>query len=251
MTFGIVGQKQPFKVPEGTNQPRPAYNRIKSDLLNPQLANKVIVQLQSLPAPDGPTSHMMPLAPSRSEHVEKPAIYPIQAVCLDCTDDEAEKVLFKRLNASPQAVSIASDGVPNISSIAHTELSNVVALINEVKLVNLLEAPDFGLGQTAESKGILAGSLPSPETVSAGFNQITQQLMALGFATSNAVFPNHAGRFQIQHLSFQLCTVPAGLHPPQDRMSVITCRRILFVILLGLTPFRLVGAGDRSSAAID
>ncbi|KAJ8453691.1 hypothetical protein ONZ45_g19609 [Pleurotus djamor] len=74
-----------------------------------------------------------------------------------------------------------------------------------MRLIELVKAPNLGLGEPGDGKGILAGAVPTAETVIKGIEQITPQLMALGFATGRAILPNHQ-----------------GVHPPTDRMTVLT-----------------------------
>jgi hypothetical protein len=76
-------------------------------------------------------------------------------------------------------------------------------VFKDIHIVSLVKSPDLGLGQPGDGDGILSGALPTAETVIDGFEQITPQLMALGFATS--VWPDHK-----------------GVYPPTDRMSVLT-----------------------------
>jgi hypothetical protein len=78
-------------------------------------------------------------------------------------------------------------------------------VLSDLRLVNLVSAPDFGFGQPPDGKGILAGSVPTAALISDGVQLLGQQLLALGLATSQAVLPSHI-----------------GIYPPTDRMSCIT-----------------------------
>jgi hypothetical protein len=175
--------------------PRPALSQIKADLLNPHIANRVITQLHALPAPSGPSATgkepIVPVLALKPGDTATSVVYPIQAVSLDCTDDVADSTIFHQLPSEPQEE--GKPASPSMPSVAYADIEKLHLLFQDVKLVSLLEAPDFGFGQSIEGDGLLAGSVPDAVTVSQGVTQITQQLMALGFATSNAVFPNHAG----------------------------------------------------------
>jgi len=63
----------------------------------------------------------------------------------------------------------------------------------------------LGLGQAGDESGLLAGALPTAETVMNGIVQITPQLMALGYATGKTIIPDHH-----------------GIYPPTDRISILT-----------------------------
>jgi hypothetical protein len=128
--------------------------RVKSQLLDPKMAAKVITQLRALPA------HPNDAATNTN--------LPIHAVCL----------------ASVSAVS---------------------TILADVHLVNLLTAPNMGFGAPVTAQGLFAGSVPTAETVIDGIEQITPQLMALGYATGQAMLPDHK-----------------GVTAPTDRISVLT-----------------------------
>ena len=66
-------------------------------------------------------------------------------------------------------------------------------VFSEVNLVSLVTTPDLGLGGPPDGPGILSGALPSAQAIIEGVEQITPQLMALGYATGKAVMPDHAG----------------------------------------------------------
>ncbi|KAL5485027.1 hypothetical protein ACEPAI_7669 [Sanghuangporus weigelae] len=168
---------------------RAQMTRIKSDLMKPKSANKLIKKLRELPVPE--------------EHVEdtgvevstlavssKAGSAPIHAVCLESTESDVQTKHFSKLKEQ----SVISAGVDALSS-----------LFSELHIVDLLAAPDLGLGQPGDGEGLLAGAIPTAETVIEGAAKLTPQLMALGFATGKAVFPDHS-----------------TIYPPTDRMSVLT-----------------------------
>lgn len=194
---GVNGQLKPpsaSKLGKANNQ-----------LLSPDQANKVIAKLRTLPVPNGPE---LPGVEYAGEHVVSHAEGPIHAVCLDCTDEEAELYHFSQLSAGPETSSKKSKQPAQFSeapSIASANLSSLVPVLRSLHLVTLVSSPDLGFGQPPDGDGPLAGSVPSPAAVNNGMMEITSQLLALGFATSKAVFPEHA-----------------GVYPPTDRMSVLT-----------------------------
>ena len=184
--------------------------KANNQLLSPEHANKVIARLRMLPIPSGPE---LPGVEYAGEHVVSRAEGPIHAVCLDCTEEEADMYHFSRLSAGPDMpfsenkVDEPGPTVPSDApSIASANLSSLVPVLRSLHIVTLVSSPDLGIGQPPDGPGPLAGSVPSTGAVNTGMMEITGQLLALGFATSNAVFPDHA-----------------GVYPPTDRMSVLTC----------------------------
>ncbi|KAI0066106.1 hypothetical protein BV25DRAFT_1820980 [Artomyces pyxidatus] len=156
-------------------------SRVKTQLLAPKAANRLIAQLRTLPA-TGAASDAPQL--------------PIHAVCLPYTEEEATEKHFKLLQ---------SEAATETLGVATATLSSITAALADMHIVSLLAAPNFGLGAPASEPGILAGAVPSAATVIEGIEQVTPQLMALGYATGRAVFPDHS-----------------GVYPPTDRMSVLT-----------------------------
>lgn len=67
--------------------------------------------------------------------------------------------------------------------------------MNDVHIIDFINSPDFGLGQPGDGPGILAGAVPTPETIINGFEQITSQLMTLGFAIGENILPDHKGGY--------------------------------------------------------
>jgi hypothetical protein len=165
---------------------------VKAQLLKPKAANKVIAQLRALPS-----------FPNSSSHASEP----IQAVCLPYSDEEADAKRFSTLRNVKRPPPTTS---PSSSSKGNTAINAITDTFKDLHIVNLFTAPDLGLGGPGEGEGILAGALPSAETVLNGFTEITPQLMALGYATGKAVVPNHK-----------------GIYPPTDRLSILTCTSLV------------------------
>jgi hypothetical protein len=183
---------------------------VKAQLLKPKLAAKVIAELRALPA----------LANSAASHASSP----IQAVCLPYTDEEADQQYLsslrnlKQLPLSPppptttttttRAAEVTATTTSTLGSspALGATIESVAEAFRNLQVVNLLKAPDLGLGQPGDGPGLLAGALPTAETVINGVVQITPQLMALGYATGKAIIPDHH-----------------GIYPPTDRISVLTC----------------------------
>ncbi|KAI0305695.1 hypothetical protein B0F90DRAFT_1815277 [Multifurca ochricompacta] len=91
------------------------------------------------------------------------------------------------------------------STVASATIDSIAEAFRDLHIVSLFTAPDLGLGQPGDGPGLLAGAVPTPETVINGIVQITPQLLALGFATGKAIIPDHT-----------------GVYPPTDRISVLT-----------------------------
>ncbi|KAJ7462301.1 hypothetical protein B0H11DRAFT_2055015 [Mycena galericulata] len=166
---------------------KPRLSKVKSQLMQPTSANRVIAQLRVLPVLD-----------DESDGGKAPSA-PIHAVCLAHPDAEEHQLHFAKL--TPNDLD-SSNFVPNVAS---TSLEKLISMFAEMHIVSLITAPDLGLGQPGDGPGLLAGAVPTAETVLNGIEQITPQLMALGYATGRAVLPDHT-----------------GVHPPTDRMSVLT-----------------------------
>ena len=145
--------------------------------MNPKTANKVIAELRSLP-----TSN------------EAAIQGPIHAVCLEHPDDEMNNVYFANIFGTEQ------DGVRSLNLPAATSvsLSTVTALFGQMNIIDLIQTPDFGFGQPGDRPGLLAGSVPTAETVLLGIEQITPQLMALGYATGRGILPDHTGMYRAE-----------------------------------------------------
>ena len=167
---------------------------VKAQLSKPKTANKVIAHLRALPSfPDSP--------PHASQ--------PIQAVCLPYSDEEADAKRFGTLRNVKPPPATTTD-TPSTSPKESISIDAIMDTFKNIRIVNLFTAPDLGLGEPGDGDGILAGALPSAETVLDGFTQITPQLMALGYTAGKSLVPNHK-----------------GIYPPTDRLSVLTCTSLV------------------------
>jgi len=167
----------------------PQLSKVKSQLMQPTSANKVIAQLRALPVMESATGDG-----KESPHG------PIHAVCLARPDADEHELHFAKL--TPDAHVESSKFVPNVGSASLEKLTD---MFSEMHIVDLVTASDLGIGQPGDGPGLLAGAVPTAETVIQGIEQLTPQLMALGYATGRAVLPDHK-----------------GVHPPTDRISVLT-----------------------------
>ena len=158
---------------------KPNLSNIKSQLMDPKTANKLIAQLKKLPASDDPL------------HAQKPSAQgPIHAVCLAYTETEADVLHFSKLISSTERGLTTST---NLSGVISGSVEKLTELFKEMNVVHLINAPDLGLGQPGDGEGILSGAVPTAQTVIEGVQQITPELMALGYATGKAMMPDHSG----------------------------------------------------------
>ncbi|KAF7315704.1 Lactamase-B domain-containing protein [Mycena indigotica] len=182
----IVGTADDYGAPKLSKAvARPQLSKVKSELLKPKSANKVIAQLRALPV--------------INEESKAQADAPIHAVCLAHTDAEEQKIHFAKLAEESESKDVQD------KPVRKNPLEKLANAFSEMHVVDLVTAPDLGLGQPGDGEGLLAGAVPTAESVLKGFEQITPQLMALGYATGKAIYPDHK-----------------GVHPPTDRMSVLT-----------------------------
>lgn len=158
---------------------QPELSKVKSQLIKPKTANKVIAQLRELPA-SGDLDHV---------HVQCRK-GPIHAVCLEHTELEEDALHFSKLKSSEPEAASASISIPAVASASVDRLSEV---LTEIHVIDLLKTPDLGLGQPVDGKGLLAGALPTPGTVLNGAKRITPELMNLGYATGRFFAPDHSG----------------------------------------------------------
>ncbi|GLB37104.1 hypothetical protein LshimejAT787_0401550 [Lyophyllum shimeji] len=174
---------------------KPQLKKVKSQLMKPKSANKVIAHLRALPISDASIGGK---ESSAGGTVHAATQGPIHAVCLEHPDAVEDKLHFASLNKT-------SDGVQTSLFGGSASIDQLTTIFDQMNIVNLVKAPDLGLGQPGDGEGLLAGAVPTAETVINGIEQITPQLMALGYATGRAVVPDHR-----------------GIYPPTDRMSVLT-----------------------------
>ena len=192
----IVGPESTLQAAsQNTPALTPNLANIKSQLLQPKTANKVIASLKELPASDDP--------------LHAGAKGPIHAVCLAYTDAEADALHFSKLIPTPPTPpsgdlerEMSVSGLPSMFSVP---VDKIAELFNEMHLIDLVNGPDFvGLGQPGDGPGILSGALPTAETVIEGIKRLTPELMALGYATGKAVKPDHSGTSYINIVYFDL-----------------------------------------------
>ncbi|KAL4074047.1 hypothetical protein J3A83DRAFT_4083691, partial [Scleroderma citrinum] len=179
-----------------------AVARAKSQLLKPSMASRVVAQLKALPS--HPTDAPLPNVP-------------IRAVCLNVTDSEAHERYFSKLGP-----------------VATASIEALSATLANIHVIELLTAPNMGFGAPANASGLFAGSVPTAETVLEGIQQITPELLALGYATGKAVLPDHKG-----------VTVPT------DRISILTYWWGFEICLPPPTLAHIQTAAAPSSALLD
>lgn len=178
---------------------KPQLNQIKSHLIEPKSANRVIAELRTLPISEGQEVRTHPSDGSGHKHAIGTS-GPIHAVCLEHTEAEEDRIHFSKLaDTSAFAAATSSSGA------GQSSIEVLTSLMNEMRVVDLIKSPDLGIGQPGNGPGLLAGALPTAETVIKGFEQITPQLMSLGYVTGKAITVDHS-----------------GIYPPTDRLSVLT-----------------------------
>ncbi|RDX55192.1 hypothetical protein OH76DRAFT_1478639 [Lentinus brumalis] len=208
------------KVAAAAVPPRQKVSKVKAQLLEPKSAKKVIAQLRRLPSSGAP---VVVGKTSSGEDIKSLTSGPIHAVCLPYTDAEAHEKRFAKLDKVPVSappspgafqktaageldLSAASsrtlDGITSVTTSSYEKLKE---MLSDLDVISLITVPDLGFGQPGDAPGLLSGAVPTAKTVIEGVEQITPQLMALGYATGKSILPSHA-----------------GVYPPTDRMSVIT-----------------------------
>ncbi|PIL36240.1 hypothetical protein GSI_01902 [Ganoderma sinense ZZ0214-1] len=198
-----------------SSAPSQKVQKLKAQLLEPKQAKKVIAHLRQLPSSDVP---VVVGRTSSGEEIKAVPHGPIHAVCLPYTDTEAHEKHFAQLDTveaavpspkvSPRPVSRSLDlasTVSGITSVTATSLDKLRHVFKDINVVSLLSVPNWGLGQPGDQPGILAGAVPSAKAIVEGVEEITPQLMAMGYATGRAILPSHD-----------------GVYPPTDRMSILT-----------------------------
>ncbi|KAL5631512.1 hypothetical protein ACGC1H_007133 [Rhizoctonia solani] len=228
-----------------------ALRKANQKLLEPVQANRVIAALRELPPPDLPPATAQTVETVRKkkgwvfgrggtsregERPESPkesagtVAMPIHGCCLDITDEGAEEKHFSKLTGSARAGSAAGTR-PNANT-GSADLSSLIPMLKNLRLVNLQASHD--LSSSADKDGLLAGSVPTPGSLVDGMEKVGQTLMSLGFATTQAVLPSHV-----------------GIHPPKDRMSVLTYWWGYEVVFPPPTMQYLSGANSISSALLN
>ena len=165
-------------------------DKVKSELAKPKSANKVISQLRNLDlVADG--SAPLPVSPKPTRPPANGKSHgPIHAVCLDEADEDVEKHHFAQLKPD-----VPSE-VVNLfvaESVVTANMDSVNSILGNLRIVDLV-GTDFGFGQPTTGQGILAGAVPTAETVLTGIKLLTPQLMSLGYVTGQSIMPDHKGK---------------------------------------------------------
>ena len=187
--------------------------KVKSDLAKPKSANKVIYQLRNLDPVTG-ASAPFPVTDALSQPTSKGLKQgPIHAVCLDMTDEDVEKHHFAQLKPG-----VSSDAVNFFAeSIVSANVGSITSTLGNLHIVDLV-GTDSGFGQPADSQGILAGAVPTAETVITGIRLVTPQIMSLGYITGQAIFPDHKGEL-FTHTRLALSALTLHRRIPSDRQN--------------------------------
>ncbi|KAI0743610.1 hypothetical protein C8Q80DRAFT_1272280 [Daedaleopsis nitida] len=199
--------------------PKRKVDKVKAQLMQPKSAQKVIAQLRLLSSSD---EAVVVGKTASGEDIKAVSNGPIHAVCLPFTDAEAEEKRFAKLDkvfvtassAKPteqtaerslNVSAIPSRALDGITSVTTSSFDKLKEMLSDLDVISLITVPNWGLGEPANAPGLLSGAVPTAKAVMEGVEQITPQLMALGYATGKSILPSHA-----------------GVYPPTDRMSVIT-----------------------------
>ncbi|KAG5342960.1 hypothetical protein C0989_005909 [Termitomyces sp. Mn162] len=157
---------------------------------------------------------------------------PIHAVCLAHPDAQVQKLHF----------SAPDDFLSGLVS-----LDQVSSILGNIDVINLI-----GIGEPGNGKGLLAGAVPTAETVWKGFQEITPQLMALGYATGKSVLIDHTGeslgKFTSCHANRVLQAYWWGLElvfPSPSLQHLASAHSITQTILNFLTALSLLSGGIR------
>ena len=189
-------------------------DKVKSELAKPKSANKVISQLRNLDlVANG--SVPLPVAPKPSQPpVNGKNHGPIHAVCLDETDEDVEKHHFAQLKSD-----VPSEAMDLFvtESVVTANMDSINSILGNLHIVDLV-GTDFGFGQPTTGQGILAGAVPTAETVLTGIKLLTPQLMSLGYVTGQAIMPDHKGKSVTHTYVDPNLTLPRCI--PSDRQNV-------------------------------
>ena len=210
----ITGQPTAIRPKVTKTVARPQLIQVKSHLAESKYANPIIAELRTL-SPSGDHS----LVTAELDQKDKPVmVRPMHAVCLPHPDAEAHRHYFSNKSEGN------STGL-DLFSLATTNLSveRLWKFINEVHIIDFINSPDFGLGQPGDGSGILAGAVPTPETIINGFEQITPELMTLGFAIGENILPDHKGVCMHQCFTESLNNVSRGLSANWSNVGSYLC----------------------------
>lgn len=150
----IVGPSQAASPKLSGVVAKPQMSKIKSQLLDPKSANRIIVKLRELPPTDDDEGKTESSGAKRNAG-------PIHAVCLEHPDQEMDELHFTKLRQTADTASAAP--AFSIPILALDSMSQLAIMFNDLKVIDLIMAPDLGIGQPGDGEGLLAGSLPTPE----------------------------------------------------------------------------------------
>lgn len=176
--------------------PKARLEKVKSELIHPKSAKMVIAHLRQMPSSGQPTITVKPDGTKVTN-----ANGAIHAVCLAYTDTEAHEQHFCKLKGEPQEAepsqtiertASVNSALANVASVTNASVNQLTEMVSRLEIVSLI-TPDMGIGQPADGDGLLSGSLPTAEAVLHGVQQLTPQLMAIGYATGKAILPDHSG----------------------------------------------------------
>jgi hypothetical protein len=135
-------------------------NKVKGELLEPKTANKLIAQLRALPVAEVPISSSDNSTATKIGTATK-GHGPIHAVCLPFTESEAMDKHFSRVQDSvTNAEGVAQLAIGNIPSVATATLETAVTMFQDLHIVDLLAAPNMGIGAPGDAPGLLSGAVP-------------------------------------------------------------------------------------------
>ena len=177
-------------------------NKVKSELAKPKSANKVISQLRNLDLVTGASASLPVADISNQPTAAGKRRGPIHAVCLDKPDEDVEKQYFAQLkpDVPSETVNLFAE------SVVTANVDSVSSILGNLDIVDLVGI-DFGFGQPTTAQGVLAGAVPTAETVLTGIKLITPQLMSLGYVTGQTLLPDHKGELITHSPSFSLSDV--------------------------------------------
>ncbi|KAG6842091.1 hypothetical protein C0991_002745 [Blastosporella zonata] len=123
---------------------RPQLNKLKSQLLEPKSANKVIAHLRALPVED--------------DHGARAPRGPIHAVCLEHADADEERLHFATLTVTSTADTSTARTKTNQTDMtvqasffdAPLALDTVTDMFSKMNVVSLISAPGLGLGSSGD-----------------------------------------------------------------------------------------------------
>ncbi|KAJ3570956.1 hypothetical protein NP233_g4068 [Leucocoprinus birnbaumii] len=156
----IVGQPTTASPKITRAAARPQLIKVKSRLTEPKSANRIIAQLRTL-SPLGDDAVTANSAARLGEKASSP-VDPIHAVCLEHPDAEMDRLYFSKSGDGDNS----KLDVTSLVDVGSATMNGLFELMNGINVIDLVKSPDLGLGQPGDGPGVLAGALPTPETVS-------------------------------------------------------------------------------------